>query len=355
MRIIHIGNLANFPYRQVKALRRKGVDADLLIPRIHNLTEDPRFEDPESFKFGFPSWIRFWDNRHPLRKLRLMRILRQYDFLHAYTEFPIAAMFSSKPYIAQSTGSDLRELAVQNTWKGFLLRLAYRRSKMLLFGNPDQLTVIKKLRLKKTFFSPSPIDTDKYSPRKEALRDKFSCEVLIFHPSALEWRLKGNDLFLRAYARLVEEVKDVFLLLSDRGVDRERTKNLLSQLGISQHVEFLPLLAQRELIKYYNASDIVIDQFLIGSIGSIALEAMSCSKPVFACISEERFRLYYPELPPIVNTRTENQIFTKLYELATDDVERRKIGEKSRNWVLNYHDSGKVAEKLVQIYKAVMR
>jgi len=356
MSFLHVGNLANFPYRQVMALRRKGFDAQILIPLIHDFTEDPRSEDPELFKSGFPSWIHFWDNRHPLRKLHLMRTLREYDFVHAYTEFPIAAVFSLKPYIAQSTGSDLRELAVQNTYKGFLLRQAYRRSKMLLFGNPDQLKIIAKLRLKKTRFSPNPIDMDKYSPRKEeTLRGRYPCEVLIFHPTALEWRLKGNDLLLRAYARLVREVKDVLLLLSGRGVDLERTKILLNKLGVEQYVEFLPLLDQQELIKYYNASDIVLDQFIIGSIGSIALEAMSCAKPVFAYISNEHFRLLYPELPPIVNVRTEDQIYKKLYELTTDEVERRKIGETSRNWVQNYHDSGKVAEKLIQIYNAVMR
>ena len=355
MRVLHVGNLANFPYRQVKALRQKGFDAEILIPVIRDLTEDPRAEDPEIFKSGVPSWMHFWDNQHPFRKLHLIQTLREFDFLHAYTEFPMAAMFSFKPYIAQVTGSDLRELAVQNTWKGFLLRLAYRKSKNLLFGNPDLFSVVKKLRLKNALYMPNPIDTEKYAPHKEALKNNYPYEALIFHPTALEWSLKGNDLLIRAYARLVKEVKDVFLLLSDRGIDRERTKILLNKLGVYRYVKFLPLLNQQELLKYYNASDIVVDQFIVGSVGSAALEAMSCSKPVFAYISEEHFSSFYPELPPIVNTRTEDQIYERLYELATDRDKRRKIGEKSRNWIINYHDSGKIAEKLIQTYKIFVK
>lgn len=353
MKAIHVGNLANLPYRFVKSLRKVGFDAELLIPLIHDPTEDPRWEDPELFQYGFPEWILLWDNTHPLRKLHLIRTIRKYDIIHAYTMLSIAALFSLKPYIAHSTGSDLRELALQNTRWGLLMREAFRRSKILLFGAPDLIRVIRKLNIRNARFIPQPIDVKRYVSRKVELKSKYNCETLLFHPSGLNWSLKGSDLFLKAYVRLIKEVKDVFLLLIDWGIDKERTKRFLKEAGAAKHVKFLPLLDHEKLIKHYNAADIIISQFVVGSIGLITLEAMSCGKPVMVHVSEEYYKLCYPELPPVVNAQTEDQIFEKLYDLVTDESKRRQIGKKSQEWVSNYHHWKKVSKNLIKIYESL--
>jgi glycosyltransferase involved in cell wall biosynthesis len=80
---------------------------------------------------------------------------------------------------------------------------------------------------------------------------------------------------------------------------------------------------------------------------------MSCGKPVLAHISEGHYKLCYPEPPPILRANTEEQIYEKLYELVTNKDVRMKIGEKSRIWVLKYHDSEKITKKLIKIYEII--
>gem|GEM_PF-978578 len=372
-RILHVGNLANFPFRHVKALRRKGLDVDLLIPKVHPLTEDPASEEGDigtgavMGKMGFPEWIRCWDNTARLRKLNLIRILREYDLLHTYTEYPIAGLFSFRPYIAHSTGSDLREQIFANDRFGVLLRQAYKRSGAILFSNPDQIRAIRRLGLLgKARFLPAPIDTERYSPTAKG-RDRegpgcrqgentaFEGDPVIFHPSRQEWRIKGNELLILAFARLTREVPGARLVIVDWGLDRVRTRTLIASLELSHHVAFIPPVGQQKLVRYYNMSDIVVDQFRVGSIGGVSIEAMSCAKPVVAGISEEEFRLCYPELPPLACAHDEKSIHRELYRLATDAGERKRVGDASRAWVVKYHYADAVAQKVADLYESVLR
>ncbi len=262
-RILHVGNLANFPFRHVKALRRKRLDVDLLIPKVHPFTEDPASEDSGiqagagGGKGGFPEWIRCWDNTARLRKFNLVRILREYDLLHTYTEYPIAGLLAFRPYIAHSTGSDLREQIFANDRFGVLLRQAYRRAGAILFSNPDQIRAIRRLGLLwKARFSPAPIDTERYSPKvrggdrgspvgSRGEGTAFEGDPVIFHPSRQEWRIKGNDLLIRAFARLAREVPGARLVIVDWGLDRVRTKTLVSFLDLGHHVASSRLSSSR--------------------------------------------------------------------------------------------------------------
>ncbi len=102
-------------------------------------------------------------------------------------------------------------------------------------------------------------------------------------------------------------------------------------------------------------SDIVVDQFIVGSIGGVSIEAMSCAKPVVAWISEEEFGLCYPELPPLACARDESGIHEELYRLATDAGERRRMGDASRAWVVRHHDADAVAGKLASLYESMLK
>jgi len=54
----------------------------------------------------------------------------------------------------------------------------------------------------------------------------------------------------------------------------------LSEGSISKKFEFVPPLNTDDLQYYYNLADVIVDQFGIGSIGMITVEAMKCAKPV---------------------------------------------------------------------------
>jgi len=202
MKILIAGNLANLGFELTYALRKKGIDSFLLMPLNPKESEDPKLLYPDLKEKGYPDWIR-WFNKKNKRftrnnwKLQIIKEMRKknYDIIIALTEFPIFALFSWKPFIVVSTGSDIRELSLEFSLKGFLYRRALKKAKAVLWSEPDKRDILKKLDLiKKSIFLGIP-RLSKFHPeiiQKDELKEK----LIIFHPSRQDWFHKGNDKFL---------------------------------------------------------------------------------------------------------------------------------------------------------------
>ncbi len=362
MQILHAGNMANVGYVITKTLRNSGIDADLLMEKYPVMTSDPRSVDPELMSKGFPEWIKFWDNskqtsnQHSIQwKLDILKQMRsdKYELIHAHVELPIFAMLSMKPYIAHSHGSDLTELAFQRSIKAKLLRHAYKKAKLVISSTPHQFPLIAKLKIKNALLIPTPWNYENFVP-KQVDRSEYGSKFLIFHATAQDWRLKGNDSFLQAFVRLCKEREDVMLIIIERGVDLQRAHEFLQSERTANKVKFIKgPLKQFELLYYYNLADIVVDQFVIGSVGTTAMEALSCGKPVIAFIYNEFYEKLYGEAPPIINSKDEHSIYNALVRLIDSRDLCKQIGLKSREWMLKHLDTQKIAKKYVQIYTAI--
>ena len=373
MRLAVIGNLANVGYNLTRFLRQGGVDADfLMLGGDSGIIQNPACEDP-GFWLNPPEWARpvlLWNgwprkvlpqqNREFRRwvLVPLWRALRHYDAVIAITTLPIMAQFVGRPYLAIATGSDLRELAFQNSITGWLMRRSYRRARTTFFMNLDHALCVRRLGLEWARFLPFPLDTEKYAPAQAKTSD--SDGLLLFHPTRLDWSysgsvrrfLKGNDRFLRAFARWVHDGNRGRVILLDRGSDRLKTRELVNALGIADYIEFMPEMSKEELISHYHRADVVVDQFEIGSFGSTAVEAMSCGRPVLIYINPEYSRLCYDEPPPILNASSEEEIYNCLVRAAHPST-RIELGRQARGWILRHHDwhrvVGLVAHELERI------
>jgi len=339
-----------------KFLRRKGIEADLLLysDSIRG-TNAPEWED-EELTNGYPPWIIIIKrppapamtigSRFELLKSYVERFMtmRKYDLIHASCMAPLFVQFCFRPYIAHCMGSDIRELAQENSLKGKLMKRAYEKADLVFY--PGSF--------------PFPVDVDKYSPSEYDLGyDGY--DFIIFHPTNLDWTYKGkdrvstkgNDRFFRATSRFVRDGRNPLLIVLDRGPDVEATHKLISRLGLQKNVIFLPELRKKELINVINGSDLIADQFNARGIGGIGREAMSCGKPLLTSISTEQFMRFYHELPPVFNARTENEIYEKLVE-ASDSKKRRKMGKAAREWILKHHHWEKITDKLILYYKKIL-
>jgi len=106
------------------------------------------------------------------------------------------------------------------------------------------------------------------------------------------------------------------------------------------------------LIQYYNIADIVLDQFVLGSWGTSTPEAMSCGKPVLMFYKKEFILRAFGEEPPILNSFSEEDIFSNLMKLAKDMDFRKEIGRKSRDWIIKTHSPKVVAKKHLEILQS---
>ncbi len=154
IRVLHMGNLGNNAYREVKFLRRRGIEADLLVfsGELEGNTH-PRHEDLQNYR-GLPDWVKveheLWGRRpdpktRPVDWLewraqlpeRVRRFLGGYDIVQAYCTTSIWVrrfMPEDGPaLITFSTGSDLRELAtLGRRRRARRLRQAYRYADLKL-------------------------------------------------------------------------------------------------------------------------------------------------------------------------------------------------------------------------------
>ena len=349
MRVIIAGNLVNTGYYIAKLLRTKGIDAELLMKKNDLLINDPKTFDNI---IEYPDWVRFWDGTREDWAFRIIKIMRKYDIIHASTELPIFSLFTGKPYLAMATGADLYELAHENSLKGVLLRQAYKKARVVVFTGTFMNPSINKLRIRNALFIPLLWDYTKFSPNRNITND--SEKTIIFHPTNQDWNDKGNDKFLRAFVRLTKKFDNVHLILIKRGRDFESSMKILNNNYSQGKFTILPqTLAQKDLSEWYNKVDIVVDQFIVGSIGLIGQEAMACEKPVINYIDKELHEKWYGEIPPIINAHTEDEIYYSLLQLVNDRNMIRKIGAESRKWLLKHHNPDLIIRKYISIYNAI--
>jgi glycosyltransferase involved in cell wall biosynthesis len=284
-----------------------------------------------------------------------------YDLIQAYATEPIHAwMFApDRPYVAFEHGT-MRDIPFENSGRGRLLTLAYRKAGRVIITNPDVITAAQRLGLTNYLFIPHPVDETKYCPRRAALRktlvNRYQTSLILFAPSRHDWALKGNDLLLKAFARLKAATRlNPVLILCEWGQEVEKSKRLIEELGVTSCVAWVPPLNKMKLIDYYNAADVVLDQFTIGTFGTVTPEAMACGKPVLLHFDRRVHEWCYSEMPPVVAARTEDEIFERLVELSGDPGYRSALGQSSREWIVKYHGWELVADRQIAVYRELLQ
>ncbi len=340
VKVVQLGNVANLAFNYAKYLRKDGIECDLVVSGDPTDLEVP----PENH-----DWVKFWNPKNPVTTLfTLWKLTRRYDVIHAHGGRCIYAFFLGKPFIAHSMGSDLRLYAVQNTPLGILLRTAFKKCNKFFFSSPDQLGLIEKMGLDAEFVFQI-IDTEKFAPeQKRTANDRLT----FFYPTRHSWTTKGNDKFFKAFARFLKTCPDARLVATYWDIHKEKSRELVQQLGIGANVEFVDRMSAPELIRWYRQADVVADEFNIGSFGLVALEAMACGKPVLRFIDEKLHLRYYADVPPIANASTEEEIYQKLLQLM-DVTYRESLGNRARVFVLKYHHWKPITQKLIRQYRAL--
>lgn len=376
MKINMYGGALTISYSMAKFLRKKGQDVTLFIDKkLSDKSYAPEWED-EELRSGYPEWIKITDANFGKallwdRKSRAFaRILEDCDVLHLHAEACLWANFIDKTFLYQSHGYDLDQLPFKRgSIKQCILALCMRRAikkAARTVAIPAERVFLRRLGVEeKEMYLPFPVDMDKYTRvndnglRARILSDR-GADLIFFAPSRHEWmnnhttNNKGNDKVLRAFARYKKKsYKKAILILIHKGRDVAESKKLIDMLDIRENVLWLEAMPKSQLINYYNASDIVLDQFVLGGFGQVFLESMACGKPTLIYIKD--YESIYDEQPPAVNVFTEDDIANKLIELSDDECRREDIGNKSRMWMQKYHAWQNACDKFIDVYKELMK
>jgi glycosyltransferase involved in cell wall biosynthesis len=131
--------------------------------------------------------------------------------------------------------------------------------------------------------------------------------------------------------------------------DEQNSKSLVEALGISDKIVWIKPVPKNQLIRYYNAADIILDQFVLGSWGTSTPEAMACGKPVLMFYKKEYILRAFGKEPPILSSLSDDDIYSNLLKIATDQAFAADMGNKSREWIIETHSSRVVAQRHLEI------
>jgi glycosyltransferase involved in cell wall biosynthesis len=361
-KILYVGNLANISYNLAKNLRAEGLKIDLFINE-HASSQNKPF----SIDKKHSGWVHYFKYKWKLFNFfEIIFVAKKYDVVQGFYSAAIPLQFTGKPYIIYTTGSDFRDLAQKNTPMGLLMERAFRKAKIFLCCQIDHIDLIRNQKYNNVIFMPLSVEIhgDKTSnSNKESVKknNNKNSKITILHPTNHVWNYdnklpcKRNDIFIRGLAEFIKRSGksgvDIRCIMMKRGKDFEKSMALVEKLGIKDNIQIMEEVSQTKLLTLIKESDIISDQFGLGSFGLIALESMSVKKPVLININKNLEKIFYGDNSPIPELDTPKKISDYLSYLAGSRENLRKEGEKQYAFVKKYHDSKVVAKKLEKVYE----
>lgn len=300
-------------------------------------------------------------------------IFKQYQLIQAYSLDPIYVMLGNPghPFICYEHGT-MREFPFDDSAHGRLYALALKKAEKVIITNADCNRSAEKLNMDNYVFIPHIIDDDlfcpaDYSPLREKLKKQNNCEYIFVAPSRHHWKycppglenswFKRNDILIRGLGRLFRERPEISVLVVffEWGREVELSKKLIRECGFEEKVLWEPIMSKPALKDYFQAADIILDQFNdgIGTFGAVVPEAMACGKPVILNYKKELHTWCYPELPPAIHAWDEASICNSLENLIDNKEYRKEVGEKGNQWFTKYHSSKVVIDKMIDLYISI--
>lgn len=294
--------------------------------------------------------------RHPgLQPLiPLIASLEEYDALLT-VQSPYLAYLSGKPYVATQMGGDIWYEASRDDAIGRLQRTAFARAGAFMVSNPWSLAFARRYGLRNLVYVPFLVDDERYSPGAGHSRAGWEVETggnfFVLITSRQDYRFKGSDLAVRAFARLAAVASGARLIVTGWGADQEKTQALYQSLGILDKVHVVAIAGKRRLVDYLRSADCVLDQLTLGYFGSTGLEAMACGKPVVMNLNQMQYDALLPEgCAPVCQASSEDQVAMHLIQLERDRDYAKMCGSALRQWFLDTHGN----EKWGRVYDAIL-
>jgi glycosyltransferase involved in cell wall biosynthesis len=300
-------NTAGIPWANVEALRRRGVDAQLVVFNRYRL-------HPEADRdLRLPQGLL---RRQPRQWAALAQLLPRTDVFHFYFGLTLVPKALQLPILRAARKGSVMHFLGSDWRRKTPEQLAYaRRFDARIVGSFAALDAVPDAEL-----IPPGLDLRPFTPAPPSDRER----PLVVHAPSDRTR-KGTEHVIAACAQLPVDLDIVEGLHHDEA--RER----------------------------YRRADIVVDQLNAGWHGIFALEAMALGKPVVTHVRPElvdRAERAYGTPVPLVPA-TKETLVEALRPLVESPARRREVGAASRAYVERVHDIDRVAERLVDVYSRI--
>jgi hypothetical protein len=310
VRVLHCPvNTAGIPWANSQALRRRGIESDLLVFNRYKLHPEADISLDRTgglLRQQAAQWRAF------------LRLLPRYDVFHFYssvTLVPKSLQFrllhaTGKKGVYQYLGSDIRGKTREQLAYGLAADAEIVSSYDAIRWVPDADVILPGIELAKIAPAIPSVDTKR---------------PLILHAPSSR-RRKGTESVVAAVQ------------------------------GLDADLRIVEGLTHDEAFELYREADIVVDQLNAGWYGVFAIECLALGKPVVTFLHDEAVRrteeAYGVEVPLV--SATAETLRERLLPLVEDAALRHRIGAASRAYAERLHDVGAIAGELVALYERVL-
>jgi glycosyltransferase involved in cell wall biosynthesis len=164
--------------------------------------------------------------------------------------------------------------------------------------------------------------------------------------------VKGQQYFLEAAAKVLEDRPDATFMLAGTGADQERLKNLAERLGISDQVKFLGFV--EDVPTLLTGLDLVVIPSLAEGFGLIAAEALALEVPVVATQVGGLPEVVQDHVTGLlVNPADDTSLAKGILWMLNHPHEAKDMAKKGRKFVRQHFSSQAMAERTKQLYLEV--
>ncbi|HVA31141.1 MAG TPA: hypothetical protein VMU58_07715 [Gaiellaceae bacterium] len=309
MRVLHCPvNTAGIPWANSQALRRRGVESDLLVFNRYKLHPEADISLERSgglLRQQLTQWRAF------------LRLLPRYDVFHFYSsvtlvpksvQFRILHAFGKKG-VYQYLGSDIRG----------------KTREQLAYGLAADAEIV------------SSYDAARWVPDADVI-------------------LPGIEVAKIVPAIPSAETRRPVILHAPSSRRRKGTEQIVAAVdGLDADLRIVEGLTHDEAFELYREADIVVDQLNAGWYGVFAIECLALGKPVVTFLLDEAVRrteeAYGVEVPLV--SATAETLREQLRPLVADAALRHRIGAASRAYAEKLHDIDAIAGRLVELYERI--
>ena len=310
-RVLHLPvNLAGTGWAHVQALRRKGVDARLLVFQ-------PQRWRPTEYDINLKRPRNGLVRQQAVQWRALARYLPQTDIFHFYFGLTLVPKRLQAPILRAARKKSVMHFLGADIRGKRLDELEYRRQfDAWVVGSyaatrwvPDAIVV------------PPGLDLREYQPVPPVERNR---PLVVHAPS--DPQKKGTRHVVAACEQLPVDLDVVH--------------------GIPHH----------EAVERFRRADIVVDQMHYLWHGVFAIECMAYGKPVVTHLDaeavEQTERAFGVNVPIV--SASPDDLVEKLRPLVESFELRKRLGQEGRAYAERVHDIDKVADRFIEIYTSIL-
>lgn len=375
MKVGFLGNMNNNHFAMARLLRDHGISADvLLFPG-----EASHFQPAaDTYDLEYMSFCRTVEWADPYRwgrvrpddiasDLSAYNVLVGCGFAPAFCDRAGRALDIFVPYgrdLADFTRFQLaspnRVVALSRAVRA--QRRGIRRSRVFQMDYTNELyeSLWEKYkgRSERWWFGPPMVHPGTYTPGNvaasegrthwsaefAALRDR-SDLLLLYHArhvwggSSSDPNQKGTDSLLRGLAQFRSRNPKTRISLAtvEYGQDVLKSRRLIRDLGLEDSVQWFPQMYRKDLMVGLRHADIVCAEFQHSWLSSgVIYEALAMGVPLLGYRNDDLYTKQYPELYPILNARTADEVCARLESYVSDRDRYLQAAAEGREWYLQF-------------------